>query len=228
MRKIKLTLLVALLLCFVTKSFSQHRSYDIHNGIDITAAITKFNISTDNFITKENYGFFGSFAGMLDVSHRWYNISFGLQFSENKLGVSGRPTMLSTEEEDIDFKLLSVQAALLLHIKFLEYSRLTLDVGPAFQYNDKLQLKKTIHQSYYINGYDNLLANDIRGISQLNFNGIAGVSAGYRAVSLKAHYVYGFNNILEKLNSKELDTSGGESEFKGHLNMLVLGIMFTF
>lgn len=227
MKNIKLFLLVAFILCFVTKSFSQHGRYDIHNGIDITGAITKFNINTDNFVTRQGDGFLFGLAGMVNLSHKWYNISVGLQFSQNTIGILGSSTGSSLDEGFIDYKLLVVQMPLLFHIKPIK-NFCTIDLGPVIQYGDGLELKKTSNESYYVAGYDNVLASDITHISQLNINGLIGVSAGYRFVKLKAHYMHGFNNILEKLNSKDLDTTGGNANFKGNLNMLVLGVMFTF
>ena len=57
MKKIQLCLLVATMLCFVTKSFSQRKNYDIKNGFGIFGGLTQFDIITDNFeTTKGNAG----------------------------------------------------------------------------------------------------------------------------------------------------------------------------
>jgi len=55
----RLFLLVALSLCFVTKSFSQKGNFRISNGIGIIGGITQFDIDTDNFNTKSSNGFIG-------------------------------------------------------------------------------------------------------------------------------------------------------------------------
>ena len=220
-------LLVAISIGFVTTSFGQPRKYDITNGIGIGAGITQFDITTDNFITKQESGFLGSMLASVDLPHRWYNMSFGMQLSENNISISARPTSISTEEEFIKYKMFAAQIALLAHIK-LAGNYFTIDVGPMLQYNGKLEIKDKTQETYIINNYDNLTATDITKISQFNFNGAVGASAGIKNFKLKAQYIYGFTNILKKLENQNYDTSGGDSRFKGNQAMLVLGALFSF
>ncbi len=220
-------LLVAISLCFVTKSFSQHGNYPITNGIGIFGGITKFNIATDNFATTQGDGYIGGLLATVDVPFKWYNISYGMQLSESTIGISARPTIVSAEETFIDYKIFAAQIALLAHIKVVE-SYFTIDVGPMLQYNSRLELKDKANQDYYINSYSNLKAEDITNISQFNFNGAIGASAGIKNFKLKAQYIYGFTNILKKLENQDLDTTGGNARFKGNQNMLVLGAMVLF
>jgi hypothetical protein len=220
-------LLVAICMCFVTKSFSQKGNYRISNGFSIGGGVTNFNIITDNFITKEGNGFAGGFAATVDIPHRWYNVSFGMQLSESSISISGRPDNSITSEEFIDYKMFAAQVALMAHIKIIE-TYFTLDVGPMLQYNGKLELKDQTKEVYFINNYSNLSALDITNISQFNLNGAIGVTAGIKFLKLKAQYVYGFTNILKKLENENLDTTGGDSRFKGNQTMLVLGASITF
>lgn len=222
-------LLVALLLCFVTKSFSQKGNYSISNGIGITGGITQFDITTDNFITNSSNGFVGGLSSTVDIPNRWYNISFGMQLSESSIGISARPTQLSNSNpnEFIDYKMFAVQVAMLMHIKVVP-DYFTIDLGPMLQYNGKLELKDETNKGYYINNYSNLTAEDITNISQFNINGAIGASVGIKNFKLKAQYIYGFTNILNKLNSETIDASGGGSKFKGNQTMLVLGGVISF
>jgi hypothetical protein len=96
------------------------------------------------------------------------------------------------------------------------------------QYNGKLELINKDQEGYYINNYTNLIAEDITNISQFNFNGVVGASLGIRNFKLKAQYIYGFTNILNKLENQNLDTTGGDARFKGNQNMLVLGATVSF
>jgi hypothetical protein len=96
------------------------------------------------------------------------------------------------------------------------------------QYNSKLELKDASNEMYYINNYTNLTAKDISNISQFNLNGAVGASLGVRNFKLKAQYIYGFTNILNKLETQNLDTSDGSARFKGNQNMLVLGAVISF
>jgi hypothetical protein len=223
----KLFLLVAFAICFVTKSFSQKGNYRITNGFGITGALTKFDIVTDNFKTKSKNGFVGGMSTTVDIPLRWYNVSFGMQLSESAIGISGRPTLISSEEEFIEYKMFAAQVAMLMHVKVIPHY-FTIDVGPMIQYNGKLEFKDRSQESYYINNYNNLSAQDITSISQFNFNGAIGASLGVSNFKLKTQYIYGFTNILKKLEGKNLDTTGGNSRFKGNQSMLVLGATVFF
>ncbi len=229
MKKIQLFLLVVISLVFVTKSFSQKGNYRISNGISLAGGITQFDITTDNFITEQGSGFAGGFFSTVDIPHQWYNISFGLQFSESNIGISARPSMLanSNPQEFIDYKLMKVQLALLLNAKIIK-DHFTIDFGPMLQYNGKLELKDDSQSNYYINNYSNVTAGDISNISQFNLNGAVGASVGIKNFKLRAQYIYGFTNILKKLEDQNLNTSDGDARFKGNQNMLVLGAMVSF
>jgi len=227
MKKIQHYLLVALLLCFVTKSFSQKGQYDIINGIGIFGGVTKANLITDNFTTKIGDGFVGGLSATVEIPNTWYNMSYGLHLSESEISILGRETANSNSNEYIDYKLFAAQLALMGHIK-LAGSYVTLDVGPMLQYNSRLEFEDKAQEGYFINNYDNLLAEDISNISQFNLNGVVGITAGFKFVKLRAHYIYGATNILKKLESEDIDTSGGDSRFKGNMSMLVFGAMVSF
>jgi len=220
-------LLVALSFAFVTKSFSQRGNYRITNGVSITGAVTKTDIITDNFITEQATGFLGGMTATVDIPHRWYNISFGMQLSENHIKIEGRPTLLATNNTFIEYKLFTAQVALLGHIKLID-NNVTIDVGPMLQYNGKLEINDKKQESYYINNYSNLLASDISNISQFNINGAIGASAGLDFIKLKVQYIYGFTNILKKLNTNNLDLAGNDKSFKGNQSILVLGATVSF
>ncbi|MDN3664948.1 hypothetical protein ACFFU1_01805 [Algibacter miyuki] len=220
-------LLVVITLCFVTKSFAQKGNYRITNGFSISGGITQFDIVTDNFTTKSTQGFTGGMAATVDIPNRWYNVSFGMQLSENHLEVLGRPDLISNETTYIDYKMFAAQVALLMQIKVVP-QYFTIDLGPMLQYNGKLELNDRSQENYYINNYLNLSANDIKNISQFNFNGVVGASVGVKNFKLKAQYIYGFTNILKKIEKQPLDFSGGNSRFEGNQTMLVLGAEISF
>ena len=223
----RLFLLVALMLCFVTKSFSQKGRYSITNGFGVGGGITKFDIVTDNFTTKQGDGFLGGLSATVDIPHKWYNISFGMQLSENNIEISGRPNIVSTQEEFIEYKIFAAQIAFLVHAKVIP-DYFTIDLGPMLQYNGPLEFKDKTQESYFINNYTNLTATDITNISQFNFNGAIGASLGIKNFKLKAQYIYGFTNILKKLENQSLNTIGGNARFKGNQSMLVFGAIVLF
>lgn len=220
-------LLVVLTVGFVTIGYSQHRNYDITNGFGVMVGITQFDIQTDNFTTKQGNGFIGGMTARVDIPHRWYNISFGMQLSENHIEVLARPSTASSLIENVEYKMFGAQVALLMHVKAIN-NHLSIDLGPMLQYNGKLELENKAQDNHIINDYVNLSASGITSINQFNFNGAVGASLGIKQFKLKVQYIYGFTNILKKLNSQNIDTSGTEKTFKGNQTMLVLAALFTF
>lgn len=218
-------LLVALTICFVTTSTAQN--FEIKNGISIQGGITQFDISTDNFVTKKGIGFIGGMAATVDLPHKRYTVSYGMLLSENNLEISGRMTDDVAGNEMIEYKLMTVQVGFLFHAKILS-DNLTFDIGPQVQYNGKLELKDSATETYYINGYDTLMATDITEISQFNANGVVGITAGFNAFRLRAQYGYGLTNIFSKLNNNNLNVGSSESKFKGNQQLLSLTAMITF
>jgi len=227
MKKIQLFLLVACTLCFVTNSFSQKGDYDIINGFGIFGGMTKVNLATDNFTTTDGNGFIGGFSATVEIPHKWYNMSYGMHLSESTISILGRPTAASTANEFVDYKLFAAQLALMIHMK-LAGSYVTFDLGPMVQYNSQLEFEDATQEGYFINNYDNLSAADISNISRFNLNGAAGLTAGFKFVKLRAHYIYSATNILKNLEREAIDTSGGDTRFKGNMSMVLFGVMFSF
>lgn len=226
------TLLVVFALSFVTSIYGQrrpHGNYRIQNGFGIMGALTQFDIMTDNFETKAGNSWLLGASATVDIPHKWYNVSYNIQLSENKIEIASRPLSALGAEEFVEYKMFAAQIALMMHIKLIG-PYLTLDAGPMLQYNDKLQLSDKDQEDYFINNYTNLLAKDITDISKFNFDGAVGLTAGFGFFKLRAQYIYGFTNILNKLNDKNLDTTGfsGNSKFKGNQSMWVFGAMITF
>ncbi|MCB4798291.1 hypothetical protein [Neotamlana laminarinivorans] len=220
-------ILVAICICFVTKSFSQKGNYRIQNGLLLEGGITKLDILTDNFITKEGDGFYGGTAATVNIPLKWYDISFGMKIAENNISISGRPTQSSAINEFIDYKLFTVQLPLIIHTKIIEHY-ITVDAGPMFQYNSKLEINDKSYEDFYINNYSNITAADIYNISQINLNGLIGITLGIKNFKLRAQYVYGFTNIFNKLEKQNLETSGGDSRFKGNQSQIFLGAAIMF
>ncbi|MDD7885966.1 hypothetical protein [Flavivirga sp. 57AJ16] len=225
--KKQLILLVAIAICFVTTNFAQKGHYRISNGFGINGGITKFDMTTNNFVTKQGDGFLGGLLATVNLPHRWYHMSFGMQLSESNIEILGRPAIASTEEAFVEYKMFAAQIALLGHIKIIP-DYVTIDLGPMLQYNSRLEFKNKAQEGYYINNYTNLSAEAITNISPFNLNGAVGASVGIKNLKIKAQYLYGFTNILKKLENQNLDTSGGDARFKGHQTMLVLGAIVLF
>jgi hypothetical protein len=226
MQKHKYILLVAFIVGFVTLSHSQHRRYAIKNGIGIQGGITHFDIITDNFETTASSGWIGGLNATVDLPHKWYTVSYSMLLSENNLEISGRMTDDVVGNEALEYKLMTVQVGFTFHTKIIS-DNLTIDVGPQLQYNGKMDLTNSTQESFYVNGYDNVLATDISEISQFNVNGMIGASAGFGAFKVRAQYIYGFTNMLNKLNDAEF-AKGLNTKFKGNQSMIAVTAMLTF
>lgn len=216
-------LLALICIAFVTNTFAQRKNYKIQNGIGLQGGITQFDIITDNFETKKSSGYIGGMAASVDIPHRWYNVSYNIQLSENNVDINASP-LGSLTGEYVEYKMFTANISFLFHIKLIS-NNLTLDVGPMLQYNSDLELKDDSKEGYIIKGYNNLLTENITDISNFNVNGAVGLSLGARRLLIRAQYMYGFTNMLGALNDQDLNIN---DKFKGNQSLLALTAMITF
>ena len=224
MKKTKHLLLVVTCITFVTVGFAQ-RNYAIKNGIGIQGGITQFDIISDNFETKTSNGYLGGLAASVDIPHKWYEVSYNIQLSENYIDISAAPQG-STTNEFVEYKMMAAQISFLLHVKLIK-DNMTLDLGPMLQYNSRLELKNESKEEYIVTNYESLLTKDISGISKFNANGVIGLSVGVNAFQLRAQYVYGFTNILGKLNDNDFNLNNAD-RFEGNQSLMVVSAILTF
>ncbi|MFP4844559.1 hypothetical protein [Winogradskyella sp. PE311] len=225
MKNFKHKLLVGFCITFVTISYAQHRNVVIKNGFSLGGGLTQFDIITDNFNTIKGNGWLIGASATADVPHKWYNISYGMQLSENNLEISGfRFDEDVVVGEQLEYNLFAAQLAMLLHAKVLN-NLLTIDFGPMLQYNGKLELQSEDEENLSISINETFVsAKDIEDISQFNVNGAIGATLGLKFLKLRAQYIYGFTNMLNKLNDKDLTTE----EFIGNQSMITFSALFTF
>lgn len=224
MKKTKLFLFVVISICFVSLNFAQN--YRIQNGIGLQGGITQFDILTDNFETQVNSGFIGGLSASVDLPHRWYNVSYNIQLSENNIDINASP-FGSNVNEFVEYKMFTAQISFLFHLKLIS-NNVTLDVGPMLQYNSELELKDDTKEGYNVTGFQNLLTEDITKISNFNANGAVGLSAGFGSFRIRAQYIYGFTNILGKLNDQDLNVGSNTDKFKGNQSLLAFTAILTF
>lgn len=225
MKNSKSYLLVVICIAFVTISHAQRKNFKIKNGIGLQGGITQFDILTDNFETKANSGFIGGMAASVDLPHKWYNVSYNMQLSQNHIDISARK-LLSFTDEFVEYKMFTADISFLFHIKLIS-NNITLDVGPMLQYNSDLELKDDQNEGYIIKGYNSLLTEDITDISNFNVNGTVGLTLGVRRLFVRAQYFYGFTNILGNLNKQDLDTGNTSNKFKGNQSLVAVTLTLT-
>jgi len=227
MKKTLFSLLVAILLCFVTKSNAQIKRYSIKNGFALGGGITQFDIITDNFETVKGDGWMASMSAGVDIPQKWFNVSYGMQLSENTIGVLAyEPSQTSVEEKPIEYKVFTAQVAFLWHAK-LAGSYLTLDFGPMLQYNSDLEFKSENENTFLVSGLTGVTTEDLIEISNFNANATVGITAGFSHFKFRAQYIYGLLNSLGKLNKQDFNDTA-EVQFKGNQSMLAFTAMITF
>ena len=219
-------LLVSVCVVFVTNSLSQRPNYSIENSLGPFGGITQSNIKTDNFVTESGSGWTAGLTAIVNVEHKWYDVSYGIQFTENTIAMSARPTLVG-DSEMIDFKLSGAQLGIMMHGKVMGQN-LTIDFGPILQANGFFEPADDEKKVYYLDGYDALQAQDIRDISKFNVNGAIGATAGLKNFRLRAQYQYGFTNVFGKLNNQDLGISPNTTKFKGNQSTLLFTALILF
>ncbi|WP_405574615.1 hypothetical protein [Winogradskyella sp. Asnod2-B02-A] len=224
MKNTKSYLLVAICIAFVTISYGQRKSYKIKNGIGLQGGVTQFDILTDNFKTKASTGFIGGMSASVDLPHKWYNVSYNIQLSESKVDIDAFQ-LGSLSNEFVEYKVFAADISFLLHVKLIS-NNFTLDVGPMLQYNSELELSDDDKEGYIVSGYDTLLTEDIRDITNFNVNGAIGLTLGVRRLFIRAQYIYGFTNMLGNLNKQDLNIRNSD-KFKGNQSLMALTLNIT-
>ena len=125
MKKIQFILLVALTIGFVTKNFGQHTSYKIKNGFSLGGGITQFDIITDNFETKKGDGWIANMTATVDIPQKWFNVSYGMQLSENTISTTGFDLASTLLAQDVEYKIFTAQVQFLWHAKPFRSSHFT-------------------------------------------------------------------------------------------------------
>lgn len=216
----KLSLLVALCVLFVTNSFAQRPNYSIKNSLGPFGGIVQSDIKTDNLITDSGKGWTAGLTAIVNVEHKWYDVSYGIQFTESVVTLSGRLVDDVAGDEMIDMKLSGAQLGFLMHGKIFGQN-LTIDFGPMIQANGYFEPKEAEKEEYFVNGYDDLQVKELRDISKFNINGAIGATAGLKNFRVRVQYQYGFTNVFAKLNDQQLNVGGNTEKFKGNQSNLV-------
>ncbi|MBT8309400.1 MAG: hypothetical protein HKO72_06465 [Flavobacteriaceae bacterium] len=216
----KLSLLVALCVLFVTNSFAQRPNYSIKNSLGPFGGIVQSNIKTDNFITDCGKGLTAGLTAIVNVEHKWYDVSYGIQFTESAVALSGRLVDDVAGNEMIDMKLSGAQLGFLMHGKIIGQN-LTIDFGPLLQANGFFEPAEKEKEEYFVNGYDDLQVKELRDVSKFNINGAVGATAGLKNFRVRVQYQYGLTNVFAKLNDQQLNVGNNTEKFKGNQSNLV-------
>jgi len=230
MINLKQLLLAALCTTIFTPNYAQGGRTRLTNGFAIGGGLTQFDILTDNFNTIKGEGWSISASNTGDLPYKWYNISYGMQLSDNVLNVEGLQfDNGNLRRTQVEYNVLEAQLVLLFHFKVLP-NILTLDFGPVAQFNSKLEMQSFDEENLFVTTTDSktILAKDLEDISQINFNAAVGATLGFKFIQFRAQYIHGFTNILNKLNDQDFNTGTGKSKFKGTQSMALLSALIAF
>lgn len=194
-----------------------------YNRLGLKGGVNYFNIQTENLPVTGAVSWTAGFTTRSSFQNNFQFI-YGLNFYDLNSTVTGREEMdYSTPSEEIDFKMIAVQANFFLSYKILGHF-LSLEGGPVVQVNSKFEPAQN-RELYYIDSY-NIQAMDLEKVSPFNFNVAVGVSGGFEKFKFWAQYQYGLNNILNGLNDEGLGgIDSSATNFHGNISLISGGII---
>lgn len=203
------------------QAYSQ-RNYNEFNVIGVSAGLTLYDIKTDDLSTQSKESFmFG-----LQIRGNVYNnfdMMYGVAFYDTNISVLANSVPEGGTQRELNYNIQSAQISVLWGYKIIR-EHLSIEAGPVLNINGRLTLKDTQYENYIIDGYDTLRAIELEDISKVNFHLAAGVTAGFRNFRVFGQYQYGVTNMLNKLNSSNLEYK----DFKGNANLITVGVTAYF
>lgn len=200
-------LLTAALLLAAASAHAQYNEKD-SNRIGISVGANQFTMNTSDFDTKPGIGWN---AG-LSVRGNFYNdfdMVYDIRFSENQFTIESASPLL----DDADVKIQSAQISLLLSYKFIE-NHLSVEFGPMFQFNGKLDIKEDDMDTPIGNG---LTVKDLEEIPLFNFYPTVGVTGGIKHVRAHIYLQYGVTNMFRGLDAPADHVKGNGMILGGNL-----------
>ena len=219
--KTYLTLALAILFVSISQVQAQ-RNFKEFNVIGVSGGLTLYDINTDDFITTSRESYMLGFQMRGNVYNN-FDMIYGISFYDTKLGISASSIPVGGNKEVLDYNMQSAQISILGGYKIIK-EHLSVEAGPILSVNGKLTLKDTPFENYTVDGYTALRAIELEDVSKVNFHLAAGLTAGFRNFRIFGQYQYGVTNVLNKLNSKNLENDN----FKGNSSLLTVGVTAYF
>lgn len=201
-RNMKKYILTAILAIVSISAKAQYGEKD-SNRIGISVGVNQFTMNTSDFDSKPGIGWN---AG-LSVRGNFYNdwdMVYDIRFAEHSFTVESKNPIL----DDVDAKIQSAQISLLFSYKFIE-NHLSVEVGPMFQFNGKLDIDEE-DELTTIDAQGTTM-KDIQEIKIFNFYPTVGITGGVKHVRAHIFAQYGVLNTfrgLEKPNGESITGNG--------------------
>jgi hypothetical protein len=216
-----LPFILTLLLAGSTQIYAQ-KNYKEFNVIGVSGGLTLYDIKTHDFITSSRESYMLGFQMRGNVYNN-FDMIYGIAFYDTKIGISASSMPVGGNKEVLDYNLQSAQISVLWGYKIIR-EHLSVEAGPILNVNGKLTLKEARFENYIIDGHSTLRAIDLEDVSKVNFHLAAGLTAGFRNFRVFGQYQYGVTNMLNKLNSQNLE----KTDFKGKSSLMTVGITAYF
>lgn len=196
---------------------------DIYNRFGAQAGVHQFSIITDDIDLEKGISWSAGFTARAFLYEN-FQVVYGLSFYDFKNTVAGRERQdLLSRKDDIQYNLVGLQTIFLGSYKIIDHY-LSVEAGPVVQMNGRFKPRQD-KELYFIEGYNNIVAKDLKKISGFNVNLALGVTGGFQAFKFWAQYQHGINNILRGLKDEGLETKDPKAiNFKGHIKIFSLGI----
>ncbi len=220
MMKFKQSLFLSLFV-LISYQISAQQNFGGQNYLGITGGMTTYDIQTGDLVTKPGSGFAGGFTTR-GAFFNDFDLVYGLSFQNSKLKVEGRESQFS-KAEDIGYTVQGVNINFFGSYNII-VSHLSVEFGPVFGINGKMNLDDKEMEDYLLSGYNTTTAKDIQDISKFDFRLAGGLTAGFEHFRFNAQYQYGLTNALGKLNDQNLENTN----FKGNSSTIFLGAVIYF
>ncbi len=205
------------ILLFITAMSNAQSNFKEFNVIGISGGITLYDINTSDLDTQTGESLMFGFQMRGNVYNN-FDMIYGIAFYDTNVSIAGRSVPQLSAPKYINYNMQSAQIAVLGGYKIIK-EHLSIEAGPILNINGKLTLKNTQFENDILEGYTTLRAQDIQEVSKVNFHVAAGMTAGFRNFRIFTQYQYGVTNMLNKLNSQNLE----KTNFEGNSSLLVFG-----
>ena len=223
--KIRNTLKHFLLFLLILTAFAANAQSNLKNAsnrIGIQGQYALLDLNTSNFHTNQEAGFL---AGLSKRSafYNNFDLIFGVDFMQTSLSINANGA--AAEVEKVKYTWSGAQVKMLLSY-LIAGDHFSVEFGPIFQVNGKMELDNENQRALILDGYTSLQAEDIQEWSRVNGLVTLGLSAGFTHVRFTANYQYGFTNALKRLNDERLELKDpAATNFKGNLGLITAGIV---
>ena len=184
------------------------------NRLGLGADATFLQLDSDQVASKTSTGYAGYLETRGDFS-RYFDVVYSIGIFNHNIELEE-----FASSDFIEASMLGAEVKLLFAFRPFETEYFTIEAGPAIMLNGEFKFDDV--DSDRLVGADlPITITEFEKTNPINFNGIAGFSAGTNNIRVTAHYHYAFFDALDSV-----DTLGNEVD--GKLSYVSAGLRFYF